>query len=89
MHLLFDVVKFCRSRDFDTEKSAATMSQFYQTHIYFTSGLEVSAEKLYIYFKELVMCHSLPVSFHFLLKLSYWKFLVSSKQKENFHSERS
>lgn len=74
VHLMFDVVKFCRACEFDTEKSAATMSQFYQTHIYFTSGLEVSAEKLYIYFKELMMCHSLPVKSllsHFN-RLSYW-----------------
>ncbi|ENN78716.1 hypothetical protein D910_03626, partial [Dendroctonus ponderosae] len=60
IQLISDVTKFCQSRAFDVEKTATVLSQFYQTHLYFTSGLQVSAEKIYIYFKELMMCHSLP-----------------------------
>lgn len=61
IQLISDVTRFCKSCAFDAEKTATVLSQFYQTHLYFTSGLEVTAEKTYIYFKELMMCHSLPV----------------------------
>ncbi|XP_050309252.1 uncharacterized protein LOC126745447 isoform X2 [Anthonomus grandis grandis] len=60
IQLLSDVTKFCQSQSYDLEKVASVLSQFYLTHNYFTSSVDVSAEKVYIYFKDLMMCHSLP-----------------------------
>lgn len=58
---MYSVRKFCDSSEFNLEQSGATLSMFYLTHRYFTSLLQVSAEKVYEYFKEFVMKHSLMV----------------------------
>ncbi|CAG9772302.1 unnamed protein product [Ceutorhynchus assimilis] len=60
VQLLADVINFSKFHKYDTEKTATLLSQFFLTHKYFISGQEVGAEKLYIYFKDLMMCHSLP-----------------------------
>ncbi|RZC41129.1 uncharacterized protein BDFB_009096 [Asbolus verrucosus] len=58
--LMYTVIKFCRASKFTVEQTGAVLSQFYLTHLFFTSCLNVGAEKVYEYFKELQLCHSLP-----------------------------
>ncbi|CAH1955865.1 unnamed protein product [Acanthoscelides obtectus] len=57
---MYNVVKFCKKAQFNLEKCGAILSTFYMTHNYVISRFDVSAEKIYNYFKDLVMCHSLP-----------------------------
>ncbi|CAG9825453.1 unnamed protein product [Phaedon cochleariae] len=64
IELMYNTMKFCESHGFNLEKSAVILSQFYLTHIYFTSTLDTSAEKVFTYFKELTLCHSLPFPPH-------------------------
>jgi hypothetical protein len=59
--LIYTVTKFCKRSNFNLEQTGAVLSQFYLTHVFFTNSLNVGAEKLYEYFKELQLCHSLPV----------------------------
>nr|XP_023024248.1 uncharacterized protein LOC111512373 isoform X1 [Leptinotarsa decemlineata] len=60
IELMYTTTMFCKKYDLSLQKSAAVLSQFHLTHIYFTSNFNVSAEKAYLYFKELSMSHSLP-----------------------------
>ncbi|XP_018574936.1 uncharacterized protein LOC108913795 [Anoplophora glabripennis] len=60
VELMYNVTKFCKTSDYNLEKTGALLSQFYLTHLFFTSKLDISAEKVYTYFKDLTMCHSLP-----------------------------
>ncbi|KAJ8920990.1 hypothetical protein NQ315_015785 [Exocentrus adspersus] len=66
VELMYNIRKFCKVRGFNLEKAGATLSQFYLTHLFFTSKLDMSSEKIYIYFKDLMMCHSLPFPPHSL-----------------------
>ncbi|KAL1490713.1 hypothetical protein ABEB36_013364 [Hypothenemus hampei] len=58
--LMVDVTKFCQKQEYITQKATTVLSQFYQTHIYFICNADSTAEKIYIYFKDLVLQHSLP-----------------------------
>ncbi|KYB27156.1 hypothetical protein TcasGA2_TC013540 [Tribolium castaneum] len=62
--LMYSVTKFCTSASYTVEQTGALLSQFYLTHLFFTSVLDVGPEKLYEYFKGLQMCHSLPFPPH-------------------------
>ncbi|XP_044266394.1 uncharacterized protein LOC123012499 [Tribolium madens] len=62
--LMYSVTKFCTSSNYTVEQTGALLSQFYLTHLFFTSVLDVGPEKVYEYFKELQMCHSLPFPPH-------------------------
>lgn len=61
IELMYSVRKFCIYSMFIDEQCGAVLSQFHLTHLYFTSNLHISAEKVYLHFKELTFCHSLPV----------------------------
>ncbi|KAF7287161.1 hypothetical protein GWI33_002532 [Rhynchophorus ferrugineus] len=58
--LISDVIKFCKKYNFNNEKCGCVLSQFYLTHLYFTGNIDVSPLKVYLYFKNIMMCHSLP-----------------------------
>ncbi|KAG5892977.1 hypothetical protein JTB14_015021 [Gonioctena quinquepunctata] len=60
IELMYNVTMFCKNMGLGLQKSAAVLSQFHMTHIFFTSNFNMSAEKVYSYFKELSLCHSLP-----------------------------
>ncbi|KAK9879730.1 hypothetical protein WA026_006790 [Henosepilachna vigintioctopunctata] len=56
--LMYTVVKFSRKNCFNLKQLGAIMSQFYLTHMIFTSSFNICAEKLYLYFKEIMLCHA-------------------------------
>ncbi|XP_045471524.1 uncharacterized protein LOC123678522 [Harmonia axyridis] len=58
IELMYTIVKFARKHDFNLKQSGALLSQFYLTHMTFTSSFNIAAEKLYLYFKEIMICHS-------------------------------
>ncbi|KAJ3662544.1 hypothetical protein Zmor_006888 [Zophobas morio] len=58
--LMHTVLKYCKKSNFGIEQTGAVLSQFYLTHLLFTGSLDVGAEKLYDYFKNLQLCHSAP-----------------------------
>lgn len=78
---MYNVTKFCKTLDLNLEKSAALLSQFHLTHLFFTSKLDMSAEKVYTYFKDLTMCHSLPVR-----KILYFIIIVTLSSIHYFSS---
>lgn len=59
--LMYTMVKFARRNNFNLKQIGALLSQFYLTHMIFTSSFNISAEKLYLYFKEIMICHSVAV----------------------------
>lgn len=59
--LMYNVTKFCKKSEFDDEKSGAVLSSFHLSHIYLTSNFMMPLNKIYIYFKDLLLCHCLPV----------------------------
>lgn len=58
--MMFNVQNFCKRNKFDINRTGATLSVFYLTHIYTTSKYDLSSEKVFSYFKELLFCHTLP-----------------------------
>ncbi|XP_044750126.1 uncharacterized protein LOC123310649 [Coccinella septempunctata] len=56
--LMYTVIKFAKRNDFNLKQTGALLSQFYLTHKIFISSFNVAAEKLYLYFKEIMICHS-------------------------------
>ncbi|CAG9831256.1 unnamed protein product [Diabrotica balteata] len=60
VELMLSVTKFCKRYNYNLEKSGALLSQFYLTHVLTTSSSDRSTEKVYNYFKELALAHTLP-----------------------------
>uniref|UniRef100_A0A6P7H4Z5 Uncharacterized protein LOC114347073 n=1 Tax=Diabrotica virgifera virgifera TaxID=50390 RepID=A0A6P7H4Z5_DIAVI len=60
VELMLSVTKFCKRCNYNLEKSGALLSQFYLTQILTTSSSDRSTEKVYTYFKELALAHTLP-----------------------------
>ncbi|KAL3281184.1 hypothetical protein HHI36_004401 [Cryptolaemus montrouzieri] len=56
--LMYTIIKFSRQHGFNLKQTGALLSHFYLTHMIFTSSYNIAAEKLYLYFKEIMLCHS-------------------------------
>lgn len=61
IELMYNIQKFCKSSSFNVQQSGAVLSMFYLIHRYFTSSLHVTPDKIYTYFKEFVLHHSVSV----------------------------
>lgn len=58
--MMYNVLNFSKKLGLDLEGIGATLSIFYLTHIYATSKFDLSPDKIFAYFKELLICHTLP-----------------------------
>lgn len=77
VEMIYNVRKFCKNGCFNLEQSGAILSQFHLTHLYMKSDSQIPAEKVYLYFKELMLCHSLPVIIPQAFKVNLFNKLFS------------
>lgn len=76
VELLYSVSKFCKDNEMNRTQYGALISIFYYTHAYFTRDLYVSAERVYFYFRNLLMKYCLFVS---VCGNKWWLYIVCTK----------